>query len=107
MQVDPKLMKELKQVDRRRTIANENIQRAKRNEPPIITGEDLRDDVLSKIYNEIGRGETSFQIVNARGGPSIATLRRWEDKKVLNPQIGKLRAAGRAAGWDLQWVKLK
>lgn len=61
---------------------------------------DLRDDVCSIILNSGFHPEQ----IHAKGGPTVVTIGKWMDKKVLQPRVGKMRSALRICGYDLAIV---
>lgn len=54
--------------------------------------EDLRDDVMSVIRNS----GLSYEDIHARFGPHPSTLKKWDEKEIHKPQVGKMQSALRA-----------
>jgi hypothetical protein len=71
-----------------------------------LSCEDLRDEVVALVRNELGRGEKAAEIVHARLGCHPSTFHNWEEKRVMNPRMSKLRATARAVGYDLKLVRM-
>lgn len=63
--------------------------------------QDLRDDVMSLVRNS----DLTFEIIHSRCGPHPATLRKWDEKAVDKPQLGKLRSTLRILGYDIGIVE--
>lgn len=58
--------------------------------------QDLRDNVCALIRNS----DLNFEDIHARCGPHPSTLRKWDEKTVFKPQLGKMRSALRILGYD-------
>lgn len=76
-----------------------NRDRAAIGLPPIPSVEDIRDDTVSLLKNELG----ASWMVRCRdmGGPTVATLRKYDLKEVQRPQLPTIRMALRTVGYDI------
>lgn len=72
-----------------------------------LSVEDLRDQLIGIIHETHGRGLDAYDKVHEAGGPHPSTLRAWDEKRVMRPQSPTMRAAARACGYDLQFVKIQ
>jgi hypothetical protein len=81
----------------RAKISSEKYQekmRSQREEDRRTYGEALRDDIMSLVANS----GMSFEQIEGKGGPVIATLMKWYRKEVKFPQMGTAQAICRAIG---------
>lgn len=62
--------------------------------------DDLRDDCMSIVKNS----GLSYAQITARGGPSAATLGKWNHRETKKPQLNTIRGALAACGMKIVFL---
>jgi len=69
--------------------------------------ENMRDDVMSIVYNTYGSSDEAYEQVHGNMGAHPSTLRKWQNRKVRSPKISTLLATLEACGKTLLIGDLK
>lgn len=60
---------------------------------------------IDELFRIMAERRVGKRYIEAQGGPTVSTLRKWERGEVQNPQLLTIRGALRILGHDLKIVR--